>query len=108
MQSVAAQAQLYFQIFSRRIHEHTTLSAALLACVLFAGPVAAAQSDKAATPSPDAAFQQLDTNHDNRISKEEARRMEGLQEAYGSADANRDGALDQKEFRALLDSAPAK
>jgi hypothetical protein len=88
--------------------DRATLSTALVACILFAGPVAAAESGKAATPSPDVAFQQLDTNHDNRINQEEARRMEGLPKAYEGADVNHDGTLDQKEFRALLDGAPAK
>ena len=46
-------------------------------------------------------FQDLDTNHDGKISKEEANKSPEVSKKFTQADANKDGKLDAAEFAAL-------
>jgi hyperosmotically inducible periplasmic protein len=43
-------------------------------------------------------FQQLDVNHDNYISRDEAAKLGNFTRAFDEADENRDGRLDRDEF----------
>jgi hypothetical protein len=60
----------------------------------------AAKSDQGTQAGNDAAanMRGLDTNGDGLISKEEAGKMKGLNDAFGAADKDKDGTLDSKEF----------
>jgi len=44
------------------------------------------------------AFNQLDSDRNGYISRVEARSVSGVERAFESADANRDGLLDRKEY----------
>jgi hypothetical protein len=46
-------------------------------------------------------FQDLDTNRDGQISREEAKKSPIVEKKFGQVDANRDGQLDMAEFAAL-------
>ena len=47
------------------------------------------------------AFEDVDTNRDGKISKEEAAAIEGLD--WAKADANGDGVLDMAEYKAVTE-----
>jgi len=68
-----------------------TTNVALLA---FAGVVgtAAVAADKPLS------FRAVDTNHDGRISKQEARSFAAVEMIFNKADKDRNGLLDKKEF----------
>ena len=57
-------------------------------------------------------FQELDTNHDGYISKNEAKADHKLMKDWKSADANKDGKLEESEFSAFetrnMGSTPMK
>ena len=44
------------------------------------------------------AFSQLDANKDGKISPEEAKQNEDLNDQFGKADTNQDNAIDEGEF----------
>lgn len=46
----------------------------------------------------DPLFNQLDSNHDGYVSKEEAKRSAGVTASFDSMDSNRDGAISASEF----------
>lgn len=56
------------------------------------------QSAAPGASSSQAAFAQLDANHDGAIGKDEAAADAGLSAAFGSLDADGNGSLDQTEF----------
>jgi len=52
-------------------------------------------------------FKDLDTNHDGKISREEANKSPDVSSKFTQADANKDGKLDAAEF-AALETMPTK
>jgi hypothetical protein len=48
-------------------------------------------------------FADVDTNHDGRVSREEAAQIEGLD--FSTADTNHDGYLDRQEYMAAMQKA---
>jgi Ca2+-binding EF-hand superfamily protein len=77
------------------------LSVAALTCgAAFAQDQAAPEQTTAADDATSSIFQQLDTNHDGRISSEEAQASPVVARSFGKADANGDGALTRDEFMA--------
>ena len=56
---------------------------------------AALASEEASAP----AFEQVDTNRDGAISREEASAFSALETGFERVDANRDGKLDAEEFK---------
>ena len=79
---------------NRRLFTHraaATLAAALIAT---AGAARAAETDSPVSPE----FKRLDVNRDGYVSREEARKIRGFDQAFTEADDNRDGKLDAAEF----------
>jgi Ca2+-binding EF-hand superfamily protein len=87
------------------------MKAALLACTVYlATPHAWADDaqniakqpnvEQHSTDQANAKFKVLDRNHDQHISREEARKDPALERRFASIDANGDGLLDQSEFQA--------
>ena len=68
----------------------------ILAVALFSGTAVAGGT----------AFSKLDTNHDGKISKQEAAANPAVEAQFSQADTNKDGSLEQSEFSAL-ETAPA-
>ena len=86
----------------------TLLTSAALASLL-ALTVSAANAAGEAMPSPSSGgnqltpaqqqeFEKLDTNHDGKISQEEAQANPELAKQFASLDKNNNGELDQAEF----------
>jgi Ca2+-binding EF-hand superfamily protein len=50
-------------------------------------------------------FQDLDTNHDGQISRDEAKKAPNVSKNFDQTDANKDGKLDSSEF-AAMETAP--
>jgi Ca2+-binding EF-hand superfamily protein len=86
------------------------LSVAALACGAAYAQDQATQ-DQAATESADSAvssiFSQLDTNHDGKISSEEAQASSVVSRSFAKADSNGDGAIARDEFMAAFTSSRA-
>jgi hypothetical protein len=76
------------------------LSAALFALsVAVSGADAAGTQQSTMTPSP--AFEQVDTNRDGVVTKEEITAAKALQNtSFDSADQNKDGKLNKAEYDA--------
>lgn len=68
----------------------------ILAVALFSGTAIAGGT----------AFSKLDTNHDGKISKQEAAADPAVEAHFSQADANKDGSLERSEF-AAMETAPA-
>jgi hyperosmotically inducible periplasmic protein len=78
----------------RKILTQHALTAALAAALGVTGAASAASQGETADPR----FNQLDTNRDGYLSREEAGKVRGFDKAFGEADENRDGKLDAAEF----------
>jgi EF hand domain-containing protein len=65
-----------------------------------ASPAAAATPTKPGAPMPSgqAAFRQLDKNHDGKISKDEADAMSDLQTRFATLDTDHDGTISAREW----------
>lgn len=61
--------------------------------------VVSAQDDIVLKPA--ASFGYLDTDKDARLSRQEARADWAVSQRFAAADANRDGFLDEREFKQL-------
>jgi len=101
-----------------QVRKAIPLSIALSA--LMASPLAFAQSDTASTPPQDAAatqsmaqtnsgmstsmFNQLDTNHDGRVSAAEARADAGFNGRFSALDADHNGYVSSEELTAATGS----
>lgn len=81
-------------------------SAALILALASGAAFATGQEEKAQAPAT--AFEQLDTNHDGLISKEEGAVREDVAALWEAADANKDGSLDAAEFSAFETTEPAQ
>jgi Ca2+-binding EF-hand superfamily protein len=81
-------------------------SAALILALASGTAFAAGMEEEAQAPST--AFEQLDTNQDGLISKEEGAVREDLTTLWEAADANKDGSLDAAEFSAFETTVPAQ
>jgi hypothetical protein len=73
----------------------SALAFALLACANLQAS-AADQAEAAQVNSTE--FTKLDTNHDEKLSREEVAADKGLSTSFDGLDTNFDGALDSKEF----------
>lgn len=87
-----------------------SLAASVIAAWLLVGaPVCQAQTDSVAASAPASAprysasnlalaFSYMDTNHDGKISREEAAGFSGVARHFDQADTNHDGFLSREEF----------
>jgi len=63
-----------------------------------ATPMSAVTPSKAETAS--SAFQKLDASHAGYVTKEQAAKLDGFDQAFTQSDKNKDGKLSQDEFNA--------
>lgn len=54
------------------------------------------------------AFAKADTNHDEKLSKDEAKALPAIAEKFGELDKNQDGVLSFEEFKAGFKTDAAK
>jgi Ca2+-binding EF-hand superfamily protein len=75
------------------------LTVAALGCgAVFAQDQPPAGQTQATDDSTSSIFSQLDTNHDGRISAEEAQASSVVARSFAKADANGDGGITKEEF----------
>jgi hypothetical protein len=97
---------------------YIVLTAALVASAAFAqqqpqsppGTPNAATRPPPATPSPAMSeiFDKLDTNHDGKLSQEEAQAQPTVAMNFASADTDHDGTLSKEEFLAAFKPAQSQ
>lgn len=74
----------------------------LLAALMLSGTAFASTQVPVVAEIQELAFETLDVDQDNAISKEEAGASDALQLSFESADANQDGSLDAAEYAAIM------
>jgi hyperosmotically inducible protein len=79
---------------NRKTLTQHALTAALVAALGVPGAVYSASQGEPADPK----FGRVDTNGDGYVSREEAAKVRGFEQAFTEADENRDGKLDAAEF----------
>ena len=82
----------------------TLLSATTALAGEVAGEVAGEGEKTTPTVPVTAAFESLDKNADQQISKNEAASVKSVSDAFAAADANGDGYLNKSEFAARIRS----
>ncbi len=78
------------------------LAAGLIAACLCSGVTPGLAHQGSEKPRPVTTFGYLDVDKDARISKQEARVDWAVNQRFAEVDRNRDGYLDQEEFKRLI------
>ncbi len=84
-----------------------TLSILFLTCAV-SMPVYAADTAVSVDAYGMVSFVHLDSDHNGYVSRVEARSIAGVEQAFDSADVNRDGLLDQHEYTRVQQAREAK
>lgn len=84
-----------------------TLSVLFLTCAASL-PVYAADTAVSVDAYGLVSFVHLDSDHNGYVSRVEARSITGVEQAFDSADVNRDGLLDQHEYMRVQQARKAK
>lgn len=79
----------------------TLLLAAVFGVALTADPAAAQQTEQKQDMANESSFQKVDTNNNDRISKDEFYGYVGDLGVFSSWDSDRDGLLDENEYNEL-------
>jgi hypothetical protein len=69
-------------------------------------PPTAAGPDSSRAPAD--LFAKADTNHDNKLSREESKMLPAISDKFDMLDKDKDGSLNLEEFTVGVKAAPAK